>query len=274
MNPAPTSFENRVAQVIKQVFETGHIERPGQPAWKINHNVNPDEGRMLRDVVADLKPDRCVEIGMGTGLSGLHICWGLARAWGESVERGGESPSDGWRHLAIDPFQKGDFWQGVGLALRDQAGCENLFSWTGERNDQALPRLLAEDKKIQFALIDGNHRFEAALIDFYYIDKLLSVGGVCAIDDTDWPSVWRVVQFALRHRYYEWVDAVPIDQGPLTRPWGWKLRAKHLQTFWRQKWSLTEALRRKPYQFVVLRKTAEDDRPEHFWESLERYKSR
>jgi hypothetical protein len=196
---------------------------------------------------------------MGTGLSGLHICWGLARA-------AGDGPLG--RHLAIDPFQTGAFWQGRGLALRDQAGCRDIFQWRGERDDKVLPELLANSEQLQFALIDGDHRFEAAMLDFYYLDKLLPVGGVCVFDDTDWPSVWRVVQFARTHRHYQWLDAVPIDQGPLTRPWGWKLRLRRWQTFRRQNWPLLEAIRRKPYQFVALRKTAEDDRPEHFWTGL------
>jgi predicted O-methyltransferase YrrM len=251
-------LQQQIADTIEKVYRTGQIEMPGRAPRKLTHQINPEEGRMLRDLVARERPASTLEIGMGTGLSGLHMCWGLAKAG-----------VPGAKHTAIDPFQKGDFWQGVGLALRDQAGLTDMFEWIGQRNDVVLPQWVAEGRKVNFALIDGDHRFEAALLDFYYIDKLLPIGGVCVIDDTDWPSVWRVVRFAQRHRGYEWIDAVPIDQGPLTRPWGWKLRRRRLQTFRRQGWPLWEAIRRKPYQFVALRKTNDDEKPEHFWASLE-----
>lgn len=255
------ALEARIEATIQRVYDTRRIERDGAEPFELKHNVNPDEGRMLRDLVQRQNPRRTIEIGMGTGLSGLHICWGLVRAGGDLAAK---------KHTAVDPFQDGEFWQGVGLALRDQAGCGDLFEWVGQRDDIYLPQLFSEGQTIDFALIDGDHRFEAAMLDFYYVDKLLPVGGMCVIDDTDWPSVWRIVQFALRHRNYEWVDAVPIDQGPITRPWGWKLRSRRWETFRKQGWPLLEALRRRPYQFVALRKVREDHRPEHFWENFER----
>ena len=267
---SPTPFEQQIANTIEKTYRTEQIEMPDGTAFPIKHHISRDEGKKLRDMVAKIKPQRTLEVGMATGLSGLHICWGLAKAWGESVET---PPQDGgeesWRHLAIDPFQKGDFWQGAGLQLKEQAGCGKIFKWTGDADDLALPKLLEKGQQVQFALIDGDHRFEAAMLDFYYVDKLLPVDGICVFDDTDWPSVWRVVQFALRHRSYEWVDDVMIDQGPITRPWSWKLRAHRRKTFRKQGWPVWEAIKRKPYQFVALRKVAENNRPEHFWENLE-----
>ncbi|MEX0774305.1 MAG: class I SAM-dependent methyltransferase [Phycisphaeraceae bacterium] len=251
------ALDRRIADVVDQVQRTGQIVVPGHEPYKLQHHINPDEGRVLRDLVAQHRPKQTLEIGMGTGLSGLYICWGLARA-------------GGGRHVAIDPFQKAEFWQGRGLALRDHVGLTPVFDWIGQPDDLALPRMVAEGRKIDFALIDGDHRFEAALLDFYYIDKLLPVGGICTIDDTDWPSVWRVVQFALLHRDYEWVAGVPVDLGPWTRPWGWKLRLRRWSTFRKQGWPMSEAMRRKPYQFVALRKTRDQLKPEQFWANFER----
>ncbi len=255
------ALEQRIAGAIQEVQRTSTINVPGHPPYKLQHHVNPSEGELLRDLVAGCGARRTLEIGMGTGLSGLYICWGLAHA---NATKGQSA-----KHVAIDPFQDGDFWKGRGLALRDHVGATPVFDWMGQSDDIALPNLLSQGTQLDFALIDGDHRFEAAMIDFYYIDKMLRVGGICAIDDTDWPSVWRVVQFAVLHRDYEWVKAVPIDLGPITRPWGWRLRASRLRTFARQGWSRWEALRRKPYQFVALRKTREQPKDEQFWANLE-----
>ena len=132
-----------------------------------------------------------------------------------------------------------------------------------------MPRLYKAGEKYDFIFIDGDHRFEAAMLDFYYCDKMLPVGGIMVIDDTDWPSVWRVVNFARRHRNYEWVGEIQAAIGPWTRPWGWKLRWKRMQQFKSQGWPVSEALFRKRYQCVALKKVAENNRPEDFWASIE-----
>ncbi len=263
------ALEERIAATIAEVQRTSTINVPGHPPFKLQHHVAPSEGELLRDLVAQCGAKRTLEIGMGTGLSGLYICWGLIRAHMKNPAAANAAGGTPIKHTAIDPFQAGDFWQSRGLALRDHAGATPLFDWIGQPDDLALPKLLEQGTQLDFALIDGDHRFEAAMIDFYYIDKMLRVGGICAIDDTDWPSVWRVAQFAMLHRDYQWVQGVPIDLGPITRPWGWKLRASRLRTYARQGWSRWEALRRKPYQFVALRKTREQPKAEEFWANLE-----
>lgn len=245
-------LEQHISRLIDKVYDTGKISIVGhQPHAPMNH-ISPNQGRLLRDLVVQSKARRTLEIGMGTGLSGLHICWGLIR-------------NGGGRHLAIDPFQKSEYWQGMGLGLRDQAGCTNMFDWTDERDDQALPRLLLERQSFELALIDGDHRFESAFLNFYYIDRMLSIDGVCVFDDTDWPSVWRIVCFARKYHDYEWLDALPIHLGPWYKPWGWRLRAKRLRTFKSNRWPLREALLRRPYSMIALRKKSNNIKPEAFW---------
>ena len=260
MSTATANAADRASDIearLKTIYATSEIVVPGKPTQKLVNHMTPAQGLMLRDLVRKAGAKRTLEIGMGTGLSGLHICWGLALV------------GDGGQHLAIDPFQDKDYWQSRGLALRDDAGLTDMFHWTGEFDDIALPRLLQEEQKFDFILIDGDHRFEATMLDFYYCDKLLRVGGIMVIDDTDWPSVWRVVNFAQRHRNYEWVTSIKADIGPWTRPWGWKLRFKRVQQFRKLGWPVKEALFRPRHQSVALKKVAENDRPEDFWASIE-----
>ena len=58
----------------------------------------------------------------------------------------------------------------------------------------ALTRLCAEGERIDFAFIDGNHRFDYTLVDFFYIDKMLRLGGHVAFDDLWIASVRKVVK--------------------------------------------------------------------------------
>ncbi|MFO0848059.1 MAG: class I SAM-dependent methyltransferase [Gemmataceae bacterium] len=259
--PTLADRRRRVEETIRRVVDAKRVDLPDGGAFEIKNCISAPEGEWLADLVARANPRRTVETGMGTGLSGLHIGLGLLRA----AERHGTPPG---RHLAIDPCQQGDFWRGAGLAVRDQAGLADLFDHAGEPAEYVLPRMAAAGERVEFAFIDAYHRFENALLEFFYVDRMLPVGGLCVIDDTDWPSVWRVVRFALTHRGYEWVDALAVDQGPLTRPWGWRLRARRWRQFRRQGWSGWDALTRRPYQAVALRKVQADDRAEDFWAPL------
>ena len=46
---------------------------------------------------------------------------------------------------------------------------------------------------------DGMHTFDYVFIDFFYIDKMLNVGGVAVFDDTHFPSTRKVCRFILRN---------------------------------------------------------------------------
>lgn len=262
MSGLTSSRSEHVEQVLNQVISARRIVVPESAPFEFKNCISPAQGEWLANLVTKYRPQRTLETGMGTGLSGSFFCLGLLKA-----AEANPNVACG-RHTAIDPGQTNSFWRGAGLALRDQAGLTDIFEWIGRPSEYALPQMVEANETIDLAFIDAHHRFESALVEFYYIDRLLPKGGICIIDDTDWPSVWRVVQFALQHRNYTWVDALSIDQGPLTRPWGWNLRYRRWKQFRSQGWSGWEALTRRPYQAVALQKTGQDPRPEDFWSEL------
>lgn len=261
--PAPQLSAEQVAErierikaTIEQIYDTGRIDVPNtKPREGMGGTISRAEGDKLRRLVAELKPKRTLEIGLGSGLSGIHICWGLLEAGGGF-------------HTAIDPYQDKD-WDCCALAVRDAAGCDDMFDWIKERSDQALPLMVRAGEQIDFIFIDGSHRFEHALIDFYYADQLLPEGGLVAFDDADWPSVRRAVNFARRHRDYEFVTGSKIDLGPLTRPWGWRMRLNRRKRFAEFGWPANEANKPQPYEMIVLRKKKPSPRQWRFWASLE-----
>ena len=69
-----------------------------------------------------------------------------------------------------------------------------------------FPELAGDRQTIQFAYVDGWHTFDYALLDFFYIDKMLAPGGVVAFNDCALPSVRRVMRFVTAHRRYRDID--------------------------------------------------------------------
>ena len=77
--------------------------------------------------------------------------------------------------------------------------------------------LVAEGAKFDFVFIDGYHSFDYTLLDFFYADLMLDVGGVVAVHDTVMPSVYKSMRFIEALKPYKRLSApvmVRLDSLP------------------------------------------------------------
>ncbi|HEY2105905.1 MAG TPA: class I SAM-dependent methyltransferase, partial [Candidatus Binataceae bacterium] len=94
--------------------------------------------------------------------------------------------------------------------LRD-LGLERNVEFYPQPSGLVLPRLVGEGRQFDFAFIDGDHRFDAVMVDLFYADQLLRPGGVVVFDDMSWDGVYLACRFAQTNYGYETI-------GELTRP--------------------------------------------------------
>jgi predicted O-methyltransferase YrrM len=151
--------------------------------------VDPAEGALLQQIVADIKPRVSLEIGCAYGVSALYICEALASAPARV------------RHIVIDPFQSTQ-WRGIGRKHLRDAGFEALVDFREERSEIVLPRLVSEGVTLDFAFVDGWHTFDQVMVEFYFLNRLLRIGGVIAFDDANRRSINRVIRHALTYPSY------------------------------------------------------------------------
>ncbi len=151
--------------------------------------IDEPEGTFLQDIVRDVQPRLSVEIGCAYGVSTLYICEALSLL---------SRPA---RHIAIDPYQSTQ-WRGIGRRHVVEAGFESLVEFREDYSERALPDLLRSAATIDFAFIDGWHTFDQVMMEFYFVNKMLRVGGVVAFDDADRRSVNRVIRHALTYPAY------------------------------------------------------------------------
>ncbi len=151
--------------------------------------VDRSEGQFLQKIIRDVRPDRSVEIGCAYGVSTLYICEAASRLPAFT------------QHIVIDPFQRSQ-WRGIGLKHVVDAGYGFLVDFREEPSEQALPALLRLGASIDFAFVDGWHTFDQVMVEFYYLNRLLRVGGVIAFDDADRRSVNRAIRHALTYSAY------------------------------------------------------------------------
>ena len=183
-------FEN---SVLKQMIKEGTaVDQQGAPA-KVKDRILAKHAEALFRTVLELRPRRAIEGGMACGAATLSILTALDQIGGEGSL------------VSIDPYQTRD-WKGVGVASVARAGLANRHRLIEDYDYAALPRLLAKGAQFELAYIDGWHTFDYTLLDLFYIDRMLTVGGVVGFNDCGWPAVHKVIKFLLSHRRYEEIN--------------------------------------------------------------------
>jgi predicted O-methyltransferase YrrM len=192
-------------QILEEILKSGKIKLENGKHIELHSNISQREGVLIQKIIYDTRPKNTLEIGLAYGISALFICEALKNV-------------NGTRHLIIDPNQNGgewgDSWDGVGLYNLKRAGYEDLVEFIAQPSFQALPQLVAAGRQVDFAFIDGWHTFDYTLVDFFYIDKMLRVGGVIVFDDVDWPSIRKVCRYVSTNYSY---DVISDNKATLPR---------------------------------------------------------
>ena len=162
------------------------------------------EARILGDLVREYGCERTLETGVALGVSTLALTHAVSA-------RGGT-------HYGIDPFQMSEH-RGAALELLDEHGLRQHFELREGPSHLELPRLLEEGHRFDLVFIDGWHTFDNKLLDYFYADRMLSVGGWLVVHDLWFDSVRKLLGFVRGQGTYE------IDS---TRggPWGWSKKLK------------------------------------------------
>lgn len=198
----------------------------------------------LYEYIQSYNSQKTIEIGMAYGLSSVAICQA-------HTDRGSGS------HIAIDPSQSTK-WKSIGKLNVAKAGLAQRLRVMEESSVTALPKLLAQGEKFTLAFIDGCHLFDYTLLEFFYLDMLLEVGGAIVFDDLWMPSIRKTVSFVLKNRAYE-ILPLKSKSGLKSRLERTSTRLLQTQLNWESglKWSREN--------ICILQKRAEDKRKWNFY---------
>jgi len=235
-----------LSQLAREILRAGEVVATDGSHIPLHSGVSEQEGLFLTSLVREVRPRVSLEIGLAFGISALFLCDELQKVGAE-------------RHIVIDPCQSSD-WKNVGIENLRRAGVIDLVDFHESPAHLALPKLLQEGIEVDFAFIDGLHTFDHALLDFYYGDLLLRVGGMLVFDDANWPALRSVIRFVLRNRRYRPVASLPK-----------RLRLPHLLRRYGSPRALREAFEDSrlglaiPHsRCVALEKLGNDERPHGF----------
>jgi predicted O-methyltransferase YrrM len=148
--------------------------------------ISPAQGLWLYKLCRSLKPKSTIEIGLCYGFSTLFFIAALAE------NRSG-------CHTAVDPNERSD-WHGIGLAHVKSLGMEAAFCFIEDRSDCAATDLIRTNSAFDIIFIDGSHRFDDVLVDFYLYAPLCGLGGLIIFDDLWMKSIQSTVAFIRSNR--------------------------------------------------------------------------
>jgi predicted O-methyltransferase YrrM len=148
------------------------------------------EGQVLWYIVRQLRPPLVIEIGFGRGTSAAFLLSALSTWHGKLI--------------SIDPYYRSSVGT-TGITFIQRLGLADNLKLLEISSEIALPlRLLSKPaQRIKFAYIDGSQHFDAKLLDFKYLDRMLEIGGVIVIDDAPAPAVRTFASFVANNLPYK-----------------------------------------------------------------------
>lgn len=143
--------------------------------------ISPEQGIWIYNLCREIKPEATLEIGLAYGFSMLFF---LAAS-----KKNGKGS-----HTAIDPFP----WNGVAYCKAREVAMP--LEAINELSERAGVDLARNERKFDVIFIDGNHRFDNALMDFSLFSRVCSLHGYVILDDMWMSSIQAVVRFLKKNR--------------------------------------------------------------------------
>ena len=171
------SYLKKVLSENKFTYEGKDIE--------LSDGIPIEEVEMIYDVMSEYKPKSSLEIGLCHGISSMAICDNLKE-------------SNGINHI-IDPGLKVNRY---GINNLERAGLKDNFIHYDDVSEVVLPQLLQDDLKVDFVFMDGWLTLDHLMLDFFYIDKILNIGGIVMFDNCEMSSVKEAFNYFSQYPSY------------------------------------------------------------------------
>lgn len=144
-------------------------------------SITKREGEFIHNFIKEKNIKKTLEVGLAYGCSTAYVISATQS-----------------KHIAIDPNQ--DHYGNLGLRNIKKLDLSEHLIHVNDYAHNALPKLLDEGVKIDFAFIDGGHKFDEIFIDFYYTDMLLNLGGYVLLHDAWMRSTQHVISWIKKNK--------------------------------------------------------------------------
>lgn len=180
----------RAAELLAQMYSATALQGADRAIEVAQTNISVAEGALLHQLARAVGARRSLEIGFALGFSTIWLL--------DALPAGGT-------HVAVDPFERTQ-WDSVGLQQVGQLGASAAFEWREVMGIHALSDAIRAGERYELVFIDGNHRFDDVIVDFYLADQVLRPGGAMVLHDMWMPSIRTVASFIASNRAYSVIE--------------------------------------------------------------------
>jgi len=145
--------------------------------------VNKSGGEFIYNLIKNNNLRSTIEVGFGLGVSAAYIIYATKS-----------------KHIVIDPFYKTAWNSSIGIENMKKLGFSKLLTHYNDYSHNVLPQLIKKGLKLDFAFIDGDHRYDAIFVDYYYIDLMLKERGFILFDDAGMRTTQLVASFIRKNK--------------------------------------------------------------------------
>lgn len=154
-------------------------------------SITKEEAEFIYSFLKKNKVKNTLEIGFAYGCSTAYII---------------SATKD--KHYTIDPFQHS--YSNLGLKNIQSLELGKYLIFENDFSHNVLPKLLKKGIKINFAFIDGGHKFDDIFIDFYFVDLLLNYNGYVLFHDSWMRSTQHVISWIKNNKKNYRIIKTPI----------------------------------------------------------------
>jgi predicted O-methyltransferase YrrM len=183
-------------RIIDEIYHTGVVRDQNNNEYPLHSSIDRVEGDLIYQLIrSESEINRTLEIGCAYGLSSLFICAAI-------YDR------ENRKHTIIDPFQH-SHWHGIGVLNLNRAGYD-FFELQEIPSEFSLPSLASDPSKTyDLIFIDGMHTLDHTIVDIFYANLLLRIGGYIILDDCTLPPVAKAVNYLSKYPAYHLVMQSP-----------------------------------------------------------------
>ena len=186
-----------MTELLEKIFNTREFKNSKGETIKIHSETFRSQCVFLQDLIKQYNFRNSIEIGFAYGTSTVAILEEITKNSGT--------------HTVIDPFQN-KHWGGNGIDLVNQSGFSKDMIFIEDFSYSALPELLKSGKKYDFAYIDTTKILDYLVVDFFFLDKMIEVGGIISFDDVHFPGIRKLLRYLSQFPHYEVIGQYPKNK--------------------------------------------------------------
>lgn len=150
--------------------------------------VKDEEAEFMYQLIKDKNLKKTCEIGLGYGKSALYILCAALK----------NNEDNNYKHIVMDPFQSKYEYGAITNFKKVKA--DQSIEFQEEYSHFVLPTLVKSERKFDFILIDGGHKYDDQFVDFYYSDLLAENGAYILLHDTWMRSTALLISYIKSNR--------------------------------------------------------------------------